>query len=247
MIVDYDVGDFEYLRLTISSIESDPAKLKSEERKARFPFFDVLGVLGGWVPSRILLNIGLIVCLIVFRPYLVLWESALFISFFALYMTESGRRASFMARDVERYFRAEQEERPTILAGIILSHQQYFTNAVVSPTSVSRHFKHVRFMNAVGRVTANLPIVLYGSGLGFLVIFIFTKTVDSALLGIFLVIGALLSLPISVVAAMSVDRARRSIPPVLRQEDVEVAISEQEAAVSRTESERKNRESDSPD
>lgn len=240
MIVDYDVGDIEYLRVTISSIESYPAKLKNEERKSRFPYFDVIGVLGGWNPRRIVVNVALLFCLVIFRSYLVYWESALFISFFTLYLTESGRRRSFMARDMARYFRAEEDLRPTLIGEILVSHQQYFINAVASPASVGKHFKHVRLMNGVERVTANLPLALYGAGLAFLLSFSVIQSIDMILLGVFLVIGALLSLPLAVVAAISVDRARRSIPPVMRQEDVEVAIGEEQAILPRFEHERKN-------
>jgi len=239
MTVEYDVGDFNDLRRTINDIESDPAKVKSEERKSRFPYFDVIGVLGGWSPRRIVVNIVLLICSVIFRSYLVYWESALFASFFTLYLTESGRRRAFKARDVARYFRAEEEQRPLIGAEIILSHQQYFINATSSPTNVGRHFRHVRFMNGVARITSNLPLALYGAGLAFILSFGVVQSVDLILLGVFLVIGALLALPLAVVASMSVDRARRSIPPVMRKEDVEVALSEEQAIQPRVEPERK--------
>lgn len=133
-----------------------------------------------------------------------------------------------MARDVSRVFRAESRERLTKMAEIICSHEQYFVDAVSTPTKVGSHFKHVRFMNVVERVITNLPVALYGTGLGSLISFNLAKQLALVYLGIGLIICALLVFPISIAVTVRADRIRRSIPPILRQEDVEVAITDKD-------------------
>jgi hypothetical protein len=228
MTIRYDVGDFEHLRLTINSIENDPKQLKREERFAHFPFFDTIGVLGGWVPSRMVVNVVLIICSLVVQSYLVLWESCLFVSLFATYGTESVRRAALMSRDIARVFRAEPGERSTKLAEIIRSHENYFASAPTPSSRIGKHFKHVRLMNGVERITGNLPVELYFVGVVSFLSFRVIPMVSLVYLGLALIVGALLCLPISGLVAMRADRVRRDIPPIMRQEDVEVVIRDED-------------------
>ncbi|MDE1853235.1 MAG: hypothetical protein KGI38_05760 [Thaumarchaeota archaeon] len=228
MKIPYDVGDFVEFGFRINSIENDRERVLRERRKARFPLFDSIGIIGGWEPRIMVVNAGLLVCSIALYQYFALWANLWYIDLYGIYGTETRRKAAIMRRDVARVFRVEPEERTTEIAKIVQSHEEYFHEAISSSAKVGSHFKSVRLTNLIERILTNLPLVLYSSALGAFVVGLVGRIISPFLLGTYLVFGALLTLPFSAWATARADSVRREIPPVVRQEDVDVALRDKE-------------------
>ena len=227
----YDVGDYDHLRFTIRSIESDSERLLKEQRIARFPYFDQIGVLGGWRPRYIVANAILAAFAITFLSYVSIWATLLYLSVYATYGTESRRKAALMERDVARVFKVGPEQRSTEIAKIILAHDHYFHTAYASSRKVHGHFRSVRFMNWVERILMNFPALLYGAGLSLLWFGEVFVSATEIVAGTLFLFGAVAFLPFLIWAQALADSRRREIPGLMRQDEVSNALEEDEVEV----------------
>jgi hypothetical protein len=228
--ITYDVGDFEYFRIRWGSLNSDAPRLRKETRIARLPFFDKVGLLGGWKLYPTIANTSALALLATFPIYWPFWLTMVFGITLRAYPSINRIRLSLMERDIVSILRLPAEDRSTKIAELLLSHQHYFAEATSDSAAVGSFVKHMRVLNWAEKVVAKLPVVMYAAGMGLLILYIASSIWILAFVSLALVFGGMLSLPMAALLSLWVNEQRRHIPPVWTPEDFGVAIAEKSHA-----------------